>query len=137
MANMFIKYVDLIGAQVRVQMTASRGGALGRVMIEVFPYPFEGNAPGMVSRYMLHWKQATKLAMALKVAGEHIRDGVDVVPGTNYSPVMFYLGQGGEFDPGIRVVINADECDTWMHIILDAAKFAAREPGIVVAHNAR
>jgi len=130
------EFVDLISAGVRVSMAASRGGADGKVMVLVYPYPHEGPDPGFMSRYMLKWKDATKLAMALKDVAGRIHNGA-VVEGTNYMPVMFNLGQGGEWDPGIRLVVTEDDCINWGTHLLRGAEFACQEPRLVVASKRR
>lgn len=136
--NSWMREVPLLSAAAKVIMTATRGGEYGKVMIEVFPFPHEGNAPGMLSRYMLHWKQCLKLGMALKTVAQHLRDGdIPMAPGVSYAPVMLNLGQGGEFDPGIRLVLTADDCETWMHFCVDGAEFAQQAPGIVLGALSR
>ena len=135
--NIWMREIPLLSAESKVVMTASRGGEGGKVMVEVFPFPHSGNAPGMLSRYMLHWKQALKLGMALKEMAGHLRVESNLVPNTQYAPVMLNLGQGGEFDPGIRLVLTADDCETWMHFCVDGAEFAAQEPGLIVGAISR
>ena len=135
--NLWVKEMPLLSAEAKVVMSASRGGDLGRVMLEVFPYPHSGNAPGMLSRYMLHWKKALEFAIGLKAIQDAIKNGVDVVPGTRYAPVMFNLGQGGEWDPGLRLVLTQEDCETWAHLLTDGAKFASEKPGLIVGHRGR
>lgn len=138
MANLWMKELPLISAEAKVIMTASRGGNDGKLMLEIFPFPHSGNAPGMLSRYMLHWRQALALAIALaKAFAPAIKGGQDVAAGTNYAPVMLELGQGGAYDPGIRLVLTEDDCLTWAHLLTDGAEFASKQPGLIVAHQAR
>lgn len=135
--NIWMREIPLLSAECKVILTASRGGAHGRVMTEVFPFPHSGTAPGILLRYSQHWKEALKTAMALKELGTHIRNGIDVVPGTQYAPVKLSLGQGGEYDGTMRLVLTADDCETWMHFYVDGAEFASQEPGIIVGAMSR
>lgn len=113
-------------------MTATRGGELGRVMFEVFPV-HGGNAPGMLLRFMMHWSDCLKFAIALKAHQQNIKDGIDVVPGTGSSPIMFYLTPQGEWGAGLRLILTEADCETWMHLITEGANFATKKPGIVLA----
>lgn len=117
--------VELVAAEATAIITASRGGDAGRVLLELYPAAFTGNAPGILFRCIMHWKYALEFAVALKATAERIREGVDVVPGTNAAPVMLYFPPLGEFaGQGVRVVFTPEDAERLMHGVTQVAEFA-------------
>jgi hypothetical protein len=136
MARIHEGTVELIAGEGTCKLTATRGGDEGRVLAEFYPQ-HTGNAPGMLFRVMLGWQDATKLAVALKATAEAIRAGVDVVPGTAAAPVMVYFPPFGNFGPGLRLVLTAEDAERLMHGVIKATEFATQAPGIDVVRRLR
>jgi hypothetical protein len=125
--------VNLKNAEARIYLHTEKGGDEGRVMWEIFPTVYSGNAPGLLYRIMQTWEDVTKTAIALKVIAGRIHDGEDVVPGTNAAPVMLYLQAAGEFGAGLRVVLSEEEALLLMHALTQAAEHATKLAPLAVA----
>lgn len=127
------RVVNLKNAEATIYLHTERGGEQGKVMWEVFPNNYSGNAPGVLYRVMQPWKQALETAVAMQVTAKNIADGVDRVTGTNYAPVMFYLQAAGEFGAMLRLVLSEEECLTLMHALTQVAEHATKLAPITVA----
>jgi hypothetical protein len=125
--------VNLKNAEARIYLHTEKGGDEGKVIWEIFPTTYSGTDPGIMYRIMQHWHEVLKSAIALKLIAEHIHNGVDVVPGTNYSPVMLYLQAAEEFGAGLRLVLSEEEALLLMHALTQAAEHATKTAPLAVA----
>lgn len=118
-----VRPVPLISAGSWYRCVAEGHGGSARVIHEFFPV-HEGPEPGMVMQFIQDWRSALKFAIALSVGDSsiagHIHNGVDVVPGQAYAPVLLSLGKDGEYGGRIRVVLTEDDCRTIAHNIVAA-----------------
>lgn len=131
------RHVELLAAEAIAEITASRGGDGGRVLLELMPV-FSGNAPGILFRCIMHWKYALEFAIALKDIAEKIRQGIDVVPGTNAAPVMLYFPPLGHFaGQGVRVVFTPEDAERLMHGVTQVAEFATQLAPLDVVRKLR
>jgi|SRR4051812_9500132 hypothetical protein len=108
-----VRTVELISAGAKYRCVAEGHGGNARVIHEFFP-AHEGPEPGLLTQFTQDWRDALKMAIALGAPGENsiagnIHNGVDVVPGYGYAPVMLNLSSAGEFGGRVRLILTEDD----------------------------
>lgn len=126
-----VRAVPLVSAGGFYRCLAEGHGGSARVVHEFYPV-HEGPEPGFLVQFTQDWKDALRTAIALAAPDEasiagHIHNGVDVVPGQAYAPVMLNLSGAGEFGGRVRLVLTEDDARTIAHNIIRAIEMGGNQ----------
>lgn len=130
-----VRTVELLSAGARYRCVAEGHGGNAQVVHEFYPV-HEGPEPGLLVQCIQGWRDALKFAIALAAPDEHsiaghIHNGVDVVPGQAYAPVMLNLSGAGEFGGRVRLVLTEDDARSIAHTIIKAIETSGNKGRLV------
>lgn len=126
-----VRQVPLVSAGAWYRCVSEGHGGSAKLVHEFFPV-HEGPEPGLVMQFVQDWRRGLETAIALAAPDEHsvaghIHNGVDVVPGQAYAPVLLNLSGAGEFGGRVRLVLTEDDCRAIAHHIIAAIEVGGNQ----------
>lgn len=120
------QWVPLVAAEAKLRLVTVPNQQRKNpvIVLEMAPLHHTGTEPGLIYRMVVPWQHLIVFGKALNTSiKEAIRDGVDRVAGTEYSPVQWELSDKSH----MRLVMTEGDCETVAHIIASVAAVATQK----------